>query len=476
MNRFSRRDWIKGGGLASAGILLGGCTRLSSGDSPKPNIILILADDLGYGDLGCYGQRQIQTPQIDRMAAEGMRFTEQYAGSTVSAPSRACLLTGLHTGHTFVRGNGRVGLRPDPQDLTVARLLKDAGYHTAMIGKSGVSCDVDDPRHPNRKGFDHFFGFLGHEAAHRYFPTELWRDGEILRFPGNHKNEGDKYSQDLFLEDALRYLEAHVSGPFFLHLSVQLPHADLYAPPRWKNRYEGSFSEDPFEGAHYRAEPHPKATFAGMVSRLDWEVGEILAKLRGLGIDKNTLVFFTSDNGPMSEGGHHRDDFHSSGSLRGGKRDLYEGGIRVPLIARWPGSVRAGSESDLVGAFWDFLPTACDLAMVPAPGHVDGISYLPTLLGKKNEQWQHEYLYWEFHEQGGKRAVRIGDWKAVQLGVSVDPNGPIEVYSLKDDQGETKDLAGTKDDVVATARRIFAEARTSSELFSWSGEPVEKAL
>jgi arylsulfatase A-like enzyme len=403
------------------------------------------------------------------MAAEGMRFTEHYAGSTVCAPSRACLLTGQHTGHTHVRGNARVALRPDPQDITVARLLKGAGYHTAMIGKSSASCDVDDPRHPNRKGFDHFFGFLSHTAAHRYFPTELCRDGKIVRFPGNHGKEGDNYSQDLFLQDALRYLETHVPGPFFLHLSMQLPHADLYAPARWKNTYQGSFVEDPFEGGHFRAESQPKATFAGMVSRLDWEVGEILARLRGLGIDKKTLVFFASDNGPASAGGHLPDHFHSSGALRGGKRDLYEGGIRVPLIARWPGIITPGSESDLVGAFWDLVPTVCEVAKVPAPGHIDGISYLPTLLGNRTEQWQHEYLYWEFHEQGGKRAVRVGNWKAVQLDVSTDPDGPIEVYNLKDDPAETRNLASAKDDVVRTARRLFAESRTPSELFTWGG-------
>ena len=435
----------------------------------RPNIVFILADDLGYGDLGCYGQKNFATPNIDRMAAEGLRFTQHYAGSTVCAPSRACLLAGQHTGHVYQRANGDIAFRPDPQDVCIARLLKDAGYQTALIGKSGLSCRTEDGAHPNEKGFDHFFGYVGHSDAHRYYPEWLWRNGEKVLYPGNKGMEGSQYSSDLFVKDALAWLDDHADGPFFLHLSLQQPHADLNVPAKWKEPFLDKFDEQPFAGDHYRAEPNPKATFAGMVTHLDDAVGRVLHKLRELGVAENTLVLFSSDNGAMSEGGWSRENFNSSGPLRGGKRDLYEGGVRVPLIAWWPESIPAGGVTDHISAFWDFVPTACEVAGADAPEDTDGISYLPTLLGR-GEQRPHDYLYWEFYEGGGRQAVRQGDWKAVRLDVQTQPERPLELYDLSSDVGETRDVAAENREIVARLRGLMREAHVDSDRFQIAGE------
>ncbi len=437
----------------------------------RPNIIFILADDLGYTDLSCYGQRNFSTLHIDELAAEGLRFTQHYAGSTVCGPSRACLLTGQHTGHVYQRGNGKLRLRPDPENLTVARLLQQAGYHTAMIGKSGVSSNDDDPAFPNEKGFEHFFGYVSHAAAHRYYPKQLAQNGEWIHYPGNHGKQGDTYSGDLFRRDALQYLEDHKEGPFFLHLSLQQPHADLNVPDEWKEPFLKTYANDPpYKGGHYRAEKRPKATYAGMVIYLDDTVGQVVAKLRELGIEKNTLVIFSSDNGPMSEGGWDKNYFNSAGPLRGGKRDLYEGGVRVPTIAWWPGVIEPGRTTDHVSAHWDFLPTACELAGTP-PFHeggasdIDGVSYAPTLLGR-GDQPRHGYLYWEFYEEGGKQAVRLGDWKGVRLQVSKNPDSSIELYDLTSDLGETTDVASQHPDVVSKIESIMREAHTPTDRYS----------
>jgi arylsulfatase A-like enzyme len=430
--------------------------------APRPNLVLILADDLGYGDVGCYGQTNFATPHLDRMAAEGMRFVQHYAGSPVCAPSRACLLAGQHTGHVFQRANGEIAFRPDPQDICIARLLKDAGYHTALIGKSGLSGRTPNPRHPNDKGFDHFFGFVSHGEAHRYYPETLLRNGDSVRLEGNHGMEGSQYTGDLFLADALRYLDerAHAGNgqPFFLHLAFQQPHPDLAAPAKWREPFVGKFDETPFPGDNYRAESHPKATFAGMVTCLDDAVGQVLARLRELGLAENTLVLFASDNGAMSEGGWRREYFQSSGGLRGGKRDMYEGGIRTPLIAWWPGHVSANQQSRHVSAFWDFVPTACELAGATPPADVDGISFVPTLLGRTREQRQHDYLYWEFYEQGGKQAVRQGPWKAVRLRALTPRRAVVELYHLDDDPAEEHDVAAEHPDVVARLTGLMREA------------------
>ena len=424
----------------------------------KPNVIFILADDLGYGDLGCFGQANFSTPRLDQMAAEGMRMTQHYAGSTVCAPSRACLLTGMHTGHVFNRANGdRNAFRNDPDDICIAKLLKDAGYTTAMIGKSGLACGSQDLALPNNKGFDHFFGYLTHRGAHRYYPEKLYRNGSVVEYPDNEGREGKEYSGDLFTKDALEFLDGAKDKPFFLHLSLQQPHADLQVPDDWRQKFAEKFDEQPHKGGFYRAEAQPKATFAGMVTYLDDAVGQVLDRLKALEIDDNTLVIFSSDNGAMSEGGWSRRNFNSSGALRGGKRDLYEGGIRVPTIVRWPGKVAAGASSDHISAFWDFVPTVCELVGIYPPLATDGISYLPTILGK-GEQAKHDYLYWEFHEQGGKQAVRKGKWKAVRKGVNKNRNSPIELFDLDDDLHEDNNIAGAHPKVVAEMEQLMRDS------------------
>ena len=448
------------GGAALAGPL--GCARTGTGRNAnprKPNIIFILTDDLGYGDLGCYGQDVITTPCVDRMAAEGIRFTQCYAGSTVCAPSRCCLMTGMHTGHAHVRGNQRVPLRPE--DRTVAEMLKGAGYTTGLIGKWGLG-EPGTTGIPNRKGFDYFFGYLNQGNAHNYYPEYLWRNETQMPLEGNvvdpdHPRvslERTQYTHDLFAEDALRFVGEHRDEPFFLYLALTTPHAN-----NERGRALGDGMEVPDYGPYAdRDWPNPQKGHAAMVSRMDRDVGRLLDRLKELGLDDDTIVFFTSDNGPHKEGGADPAFFQSSGPLRGYKRDLYEGGIRVPAIVRWPGVTPAGSENDHVWAFWDFLPTAADLAGAPVPAGIDGISIHPTLTGRPQEN--HPFLYWEFHEgQGSKQAVRMGQWKGVRL----DPKQPLELYDLNADLGEQTDVAAEHPYIVRTMREYLAGARVESE-------------
>lgn len=459
-------------GAGAAALALPGCggnsTLWGQGHSGgKPNIIFILADDLGYGDLGCYGQQKIKTPNLDRMAAEGMRFTQHYAGSTVCAPSRCSLMTGLHTGHCRVRANSRVLL--EPEDVTVAEILKSAGYATGIIGKWGVG-HPPPPGDPKRNGFDYFFGYLNMVHAHNYYPEFLWRNEDKVVLDDNELAAGYKgeqgwswrqgtYSHDLFTAEALRFVDVFKDEPFFLYLAYTIPHANNEG-----GRHIGNGMEVPDYGIYKdRDWADPKKGHAAMISRMDRDIGTLLAKLRELGIEDNTLVMFASDNGPHEEGGADPAFFDSSGPLTGIKRDVYEGGIRVPLIARWPGKIKQGSVSDHISAFWDFLPTAAELAGAPAPEKTDGISMVPTLLGQPGRQKEHEYLYWEFHERGGKQAVRMGDFKAVRLNVHKDPNGPIELYNLADDIGERHNIASEHPDVIARIEPIFKTARTDTE-------------
>ncbi len=442
---------------------------LNAKEAQKPNIIFILADDLGYGDLGCFGQEIIKTPNLDKLAKNGIKFTQHYSGSTVCGPSRSCLLTGQHSGHTFLRGNGKLDVREDPQDIIIPRILKKAGYHTAMIGKSGVACNSQDGGLPNRKGFDFFFGHSSHTDAHWYYPPKLWKNGEKVKYPKNTLHEGDTYAPEAVMNEVLNYVEEQKDGPFFLHYALQLPHVSLRAPEEFIEMYRGKIGKEvSTPKRHYSGTKEVKATYAAMVTYMDHNVGRLVDKLKELGIDKNTLIIFSSDNGPASEGGYRRDYFNSNGELRGGKRDLYEGGVRVPTIAYWPGTVKPNQVSDHISAFWDFVPTACEIAGLKKPANSDGISYLPTLLGKK--QKKHDYLYWEFHEWKGSQAVRMGKWKAVRLGTKKNPNPPIELYNLETDLGEKKNIAKDFPEVVERMRKAFNEAHTESSIFKLASE------
>jgi arylsulfatase A-like enzyme len=467
----TRREFLKAAGLmtAAGGLssLVPGCRTAgerekSAGAANRPNIIFILADDLGYGDLGCYGQKTIRTPNIDRMAAEGMVFTDHYAGCTVCAPSRCCLMTGLHTGHALIRGNDRVPLRPE--DVTVAELLKGAGYATGIIGKWGLG-EPESTGIPNKKGFDYWFGYLDQRHAHNYYPDYLWRNEDTVELankvtpvnpPGGVATERVQYSHDLFAAAALDFVARNQRGPFFLYLALTIPHANNESKPNGM--------EVPSYGPYANEDwPDPQKGHAAMITRMDADIGRLFTRLKALGLDRNTLVLFSSDNGPHSEGGADPAFFDSNGPLRGQKRDLYEGGVRVPLIARWPGRIAAGSRTGHISAFWDFLPTCCDLAGVAPPDGIDGISMLPTLLGRPGEQKQHAYLYWEFHEQGKKQGVRMGDWKGVRLNVARNPDGPIELYNLKDDIGEEHNVADQHPKIVQQIAQIMHTARTESE-------------
>jgi len=443
----NRRTFLESVGAAA--LALPNLAYAAAKPARKPNIIFILADDLGYGDLGCYGQQKIRTPNIDRLAAEGMKFTQCYAGSTVCAPSRCALMTGLHTGHTRIRGNDRKPLLPE--DVTVAEVLREAGYATGLVGKWGLG-EPDTTGIPTRQGFDSFLGYLNQRHAHNYYPDYLWRNEEKVPLANEVANgvatKRVQYAQDLFAEEALAFVERSKDKPFFLYYAVTIPHANNEAG---KAGMEVP-SDEPYAGQDW---PKNEKNFAAMVTRLDTDVGRLMARLKELGLDDDTIVFFTSDNGPHREGGHNPDFFDSSGPLRGIKRDLYEGGIRVPMIVRRPGVVPAGKTSDHVWAFWDFLPTAADIAGAETPKGLDGLSVLPVLRGEKAPE--HEYLYWEFHEQGGKRAVRMGDWKAVRL---LAKNGKTELYDLRDDLGETRDVAAAHPDIVARLEAVMQSAHT----------------
>ncbi len=435
--------------------LPGGAAARGAGPPRRPNIVFILADDLGYGDLGCYGQRRIRTPNLDRMAADGLRFTQAYAGSTVCAPSRCALMTGRHTGHATVRGNSLVPLTP--ADVTVARLLHDAGYATGLVGKWGLG-EPGTSGIPNRQGFDFFFGYLNQVHAHNSYPDYLWRNEERVPLAGNVVHRGvavrrAQYAPDLFAREAVAFVERNRDRPFFLYLATTIPHAN-----NERGKAEGNGMEVP-DDAPYSAEPWPPAerNYAAMITRLDAQVGRLLGRLRELGLDENTVVFFSSDNGPHRDGGAEPRFFRSAGPLRGHKRDLSEGGIRVPLLVRWPGTVRPGTVSDHITAFWDFVPTAAELAGVKPPAGVDGVSIVPTLRGEPRAPG-HDFRYGEFHERGFQQAVRAGDWKAVRLG----PHRPLELYELRTDVGERKNVAARHPEVVERIEHYLEHARTES--------------
>jgi arylsulfatase A-like enzyme len=418
-----------------------------------PNIVLILADDLGYGDLGCYGQKLTQTPRIDELASQGVRFTDAYAGSTVCAPSRACLMTGLHTGHARIRGNARVDLTAE--DRTIPEVLKPAGYRTALFGKWGLGT-AGNSGIPTRKGFDEFFGFLDQKHAHTYYPTQLW-DGDRETFlDGNFGDKRTDYAPDLFTERAVQFIGKNRANPFFLYYATTLPHAN-----NEMTKQTGNGSQVP-EDAPYSSRdwPQPDKNFAAMVTRLDRDIGRILDALRTSGLERDTLVVLSSDNGPHREGGNRPEFFNSNGGLRGIKRDLYEGGIRVPAIARWPGRIRERSVSQEPWAFWDLLPTFAQVANTESPRPLDGQSIVPILTGGRVER--SKPFYWEFHEKGFSQAVRKGKWKAVR---KANRKAPVELYDLENDRAETRDLSSERSDLVREMAKYFDSERTDSSLF-----------
>ncbi len=465
----------------AATLLVGNCggpAEETSGGELPPNIVWILADDLGYGDLGAYGQQRILTPRLDRMAAEGMRFTDAYAGFTVCAPSRSVLMTGQHTGHTRVRRNGQRGLLD--QDVTVAELLRAEGYATALVGKWGLGME-DTPGAPWRQGFDHFFGYLSQGHAHNYYPEFLMRNGERVplrnvvqraeRYGGMSgvAIERPDYSHDLLAEDALRWIEANAGGPFFLYLALTIPHANNEAGGRDGGGSPGIANVVADLGDHrerigmevpdagpYRDKdwPGPQKGTAAMITRMDTSVGELFDLLRELGLNERTIVFFSSDNGPHAEGGNDPFFFDSNGPLQGYKRSLHDGGIRVPAIVRWPGRIEAASTSDHVWYFADFLPTVADLVGFAAPENLDGVSIAPVLLGNQVEA-EDRFLYWG-GTAGRAEAVRWGRWKAVRE----VPDQPIELFDLSADIGEESDIAGDHPAIVTQIEQYLESAVT----------------
>ena len=420
-----------------------------------PNILFILADDLGYGDLGCYGQQRIQTPNLDKLAAGGMRFTQTYAGATVCAPSRCCLMTGKHTGHATIRGNKKpeVGLKPGEE--TVASLLQKAGYATALFGKWGLG-GPGTGSVPNTRGFDRFFGYLDQQHAHNSFPEHLWENQNEFLLPENWFNRRKTFSNDLFTHRSIDFLRSHdAAKPFFLYLAYTVPHADNERGAMEPNGIDVP-DLGPYSGKDW---PEVEKSFAASITRMDADIGRVLSTLDERGMAGNTLVVFSSDNGPHKEGNHDANFFGSSGGVRGTKRDLYDGGIRVPGIASWRGRISSGQVSDTPWAFWDFLPTACALAGVATPSGIDGVDLSPALL--ENKAVQREYFYWEFHEGGFAQAVRQGDWKLVRQ----RPKNALELFNIARDPKELSDLSSHHPDIVKRLSGLFETARTPNPNF-----------
>jgi len=454
---------------------------LAISQSEKPNIVYIVADDLGYGDLSSYGQTKFETPNIDALAEKGIKFTQHYSGSTVCAPSRSALITGLHTGHTTVRGNLEIqpeGQYPLPDSVyTLAEMLKEAGYTTGAFGKWGLG-PVGSEGDPNNQGFDIFYGYNCQRLSHSYYPYHLWNNNQKVILEGNEGINKGQYAPDLIHAQAIDFIEENKDKPFFLFYPTPLPHAELVAPREYMDKFEAKFAPDkPYNGVDsgpryrtggYASQPKTRAAFAAMITVLDDEVGQIVAKLEELGLADNTLIIFTSDNGPHKEGGADPDFFNSNGPLKGYKRDFYEGGIRVPMIARWDGKIKPGSQTDHISAFWDMMPTLNEVTGLNKSIHTDGVSFVNALKGKP--QQEHEFLYWEFPVHGGKQAVRMGDWKGIRLDAHSGLDSPIELYNLKNDLGETTNVAAEFPVIADSIADIMRNQHVASPLFPFNFE------
>ena len=457
----------------------------------KPNIIYILADDLGYGDLSLTGQEKFSTPNIDKLAADGMFFTQHYSGSTVCAPSRSALMTGQHTGHTFIRGNkgyeNEAGEQPadegqypiDSSVVTVAEILQSAGYVTGAFGKWGLGFPAS-AGDPNNQGFSEFYGYNCQRIGHNYYPYHLWHNQTKEILSGNSGKKTETYAPELIHQQALSFLEKNKDTTFFMYYPSIIPHAELAAPERYMQKFRGKLlPEESYTGVDdghryktggYGSQKETHAAFAAMIYILDEQVGEIRKKVEELGIADNTIIIFTSDNGPHLEGGANPDFFDSNAHLKGYKRDLYEGGIRVPMIAYWPQKIKANTTTNHVSAFWDFMPTVCELIDMPVPANTDGISFLPTLLEHK-QQDKHDHLYWEFHRYGeGKQALRMDNWKAVKLQAGSQPEAPIELYDLATDAGEQNNVAAQNPEIVQKMAEIMQQEHAYSAVFPFAHE------
>jgi arylsulfatase len=467
--------------LAVAAICYFGSAQSGKAQPRKPNIVFILADDLGYGDLGSYGQKKIRTPHLDRMAAEGMRFTQFYSGSPVCAPSRCVLMTGKHGGRAYIRNNREVkpeGQWPIPaSEVTIAELLKSQGYATGGFGKWGLGF-IGTEGDPNKQGFDLFYGYNCQREAHNFYPHHLWRNDQKIMLEGNDRElTGKQYSHDLIEAEALQFIRDNRDRPFFLYAPFTIPHLALQVPEDSLAEYTGKWDDPPYDGKNgYLEHPHPRAAYAAMVTRMDRSVGRMMALINELGLDEDTIVMFSSDNGgafgrvtedfdflPGRMGGTDYVFFGSTANFRAFKGSVHEGGIRVPFIARWPGRIKPGTVSDLLAVFYDLLPTFCEIAGANAPKDTDGISILPALTGR-GKQRRHKFLFWDFNGYGGQQAIRMGDWKGVRKNLNKG-NTRIELYNLATDVGEKNDLAAKHPDIVKRIEKIMTEQHQPSKDF-----------
>ena len=464
-------------------------TQIAFSKERPPNIVYILADDLGYGEVGCYGQTRIRTPNIDQLAKDGMRFTQHYSGSPVCASSRCVLLTGKHTGHSYIRANSENGgWGPDQpegqfpipdEEVTIAELLKTKNYKTAVIGKWGLG-GPGSKGHPNFQGFDYFYGYLCQRVAHNYFPTHLWRNHDVDILGNDYfrahqrikttpesedgwdQYQGKVYATDRMIEEAETFINKNWKEPFFLYYATVVPHAALQVPKDSLEEYIGQFDEQPYLGQKgYLPHPYPKSAYAAMVTRMDRNIGRIIDLIEKLGLTENTLIMFSSDNGPTYNGGTDSNFFESTRNLRGLKGSIFEGGVRVPMIAKWPGRIEPDTSTDHISAFQDVMPTICDAAGIDSPNEIDGISFISTLLGKTENQKQHELLYWELKQQ---QAIRMGEWKLYRR---ANKNGQIKnhLFNLANDEAEKNNLAKSNPDQLQKMIRIAQQNRTTSKLF-----------
>ncbi len=459
-----------------------------------PNIIFIYADDLGAAEIGAYGQQKIKTPNLDRLAREGVKFNNFYTSTPVCAPARCMLMTGRHGGHSYIRGNYEMGgfadsleggQMPLPEGtLTIAKMLQQAGYKTAAIGKWGLGMH-NTTGSPNLQGFDYFYGYLDQKQAHNYYPTHLWENGRwdslnnpVINVhktlnPATAKEEdfeyfkGKQYAVDAMTSKAMRFINANRQVPFFLYLPYTIPHVSLQAPDSAVQRYVGQFDEKPYYGQQsYAAAKYPLSTYAAMITYLDSQVGMIMEQIKKLGLDENTIIMFSSDNGTTFNGGVNAKFFNSVDGLRGLKMDVYEGGIREPFLVRWPGKIPAGSTSDFVAVQYDMMATMAAIAGIQAPPG-DGISILPEMTGKHRQQQQRMYIYFEYPEKGGQLAIRMGKWKGVKTGLRADVHKPWELYDLSSDPGETHDIAAQHPDLLRKFDAIVKKEHRPAHIREW---------